>query len=145
MTTGKTAGLSSLPPAQASRQQPARWRASRPHPESSRSWKYVASKLSFPAGLHGLDGATTEDPWTDVPQQEPLNTAGPQKPKASLAHKLLAKLGNMQRLQTLQTVTGKIVKGLMEPTTNMLPNDVQNTVSDAPKRMARVCHPGPEE
>ena len=63
------AGLSSLPPAQAGRQQPARWWASRSswaHPESSRPWKYAASKFSVPAGLHGLHGATTADPWTDV-------------------------------------------------------------------------------
>ena len=64
------AGLSSLPPAQAGRQQPAGWWSSGsswPHLKSSRPWKYAASKFSLPTGLHGLDGATTADPWTDVP------------------------------------------------------------------------------
>ena len=69
LETLQPAGLSSLPPAQAGRQQPAGWWSSGsswPHPKSSRSWKYAASKLSLPAGLDGLDGAATADPWTDV-------------------------------------------------------------------------------
>ena len=45
--------------------------------------------------------------------------------------------GNMQ---AVQTVTGKIVKGLMEPTTNMLPNDIQNTVSAAPIQSTKEWH-----
>ena len=63
------AGLSSLPPAQAGGQQPTGWwssGSSRPHLKSSRTWKYAASKFSLPTSLHGLDGATTADPWTDV-------------------------------------------------------------------------------
>ena len=45
--------------------------------------------------------------------------------------------GNMQ---AVQTVTGKIVKGLMEPMTNMLPNDIQNTVSAAPIQSTKEWH-----
>merc|ERR1719210_1600690 len=45
--------------------------------------------------------------------------------------------GNMQQVKT---VTGQIVKGLMEPTTNMLPNDIQNTVSAAPIQSTKEWH-----
>merc|ERR1719397_1757723 len=53
--------------------------------------------------------------------------------------------GNMQ---AVQTVTGKIVKGLMEPTTNAAQRHPEHSFScphTVDKRMARVCHPGPEE
>ena len=69
LETLQPAGLSSLPPAQASRQQPARWwssGSSRPNPKSSWPWKYAASQFSLSAGLHGLNGATAADPWRDV-------------------------------------------------------------------------------
>jgi E1A/CREB-binding protein len=47
--------------------------------------------------------------------------------------------GNMSNYPS-QIVTGKIVKNLMENTSNLLPNDIQNTVSAAPIQSTKEWH-----
>ena len=48
--------------------------------------------------------------------------------------------GSGMNYQPSQIVTGKIVQNLMDPTKNMLPNDIQNTVSAAPIQSTKEWH-----